>query len=90
MKAKILLETKDKLKISWTDNKKGFGELNMKWDEEKQAYILDSELMSVSTVIDIFKSAERPRDASKVFFREECVFKYCPNPDDCKDKCINK
>ena len=87
MKAKILLETINELKISWTDDKLGFGKLTMKWDENKRAYILDSELMNVSTIIEIFKCAERPKDASKVFFREECVFQYCPNPEFCKEKC---
>jgi hypothetical protein len=25
----------------------------------------------------------------EVFSRKECIFHYCPNPDSCKDKCIN-
>ena len=60
MKATILLETKNDLRISWSDNKLGFGELTMKWDEKQRAYILDSELMNVSTIIKIFKNAEKP------------------------------
>ena len=24
-----------------------------------------------------------------IFHREECVFKYCPTPELCKDKCVN-
>jgi hypothetical protein len=62
----------------------------MQWDKKKQVYILDSELMATSTIIEIFKVAARPKDASKVFFREECIFEYCPHPELCKDKCVNK
>ena len=81
MKATIILESENVLKIRWAEDKIGFGELTMKWDEKNQVYVLDSELMDIATIIKIFKVAERPKDVSKVFYREECVFVYCPNPE---------
>lgn len=33
------------------------------------------------------KIAKSTIGKNKVFFREECVFKYCPTPELCKDKC---
>lgn len=57
MKADITHKDHNSLKISWTDERKGFGELTMKWDGNQLAYILDSEMMGVDTVLEIFNSA---------------------------------
>lgn len=32
---------------------------------------------------------EEKRDTSEVFSREECVFAYCPNPEECLERCIH-
>lgn len=61
MIAEILIKEDDRLKISWSDDKLGFGELNMKWDEGLRSYILDSELMTTDTIIKIIKCATADR-----------------------------
>ena len=56
MEAEIIKQTKDLLIISWGKPGVGFGELTMEWDSKKQIYELDSELMDVTTILEIFKA----------------------------------
>jgi len=56
MIANIVKKTKDILIIQWHSDSKGFGELTMTWDKEKDVFILDSEMMGIDTVLKIFKS----------------------------------
>ncbi len=56
MESIIQKQTNEILIINWTDSSKGFGQLTLKWDGEKQEYILDSENMSIETVLKIFKA----------------------------------
>lgn len=56
MTAKIINKDNDNLLIEWEDKELGFGQLSMKWDNEKGVYILDSEHMGVHTVIKIIQS----------------------------------
>lgn len=56
MKAKIINKDNDNLLIEWEDKELGFGQLSMKWDNEKGVYILDSEHMGVRTVLKIIQA----------------------------------
>lgn len=56
MKAKIINKDNDNLLIEWEDKELGFGQLSMKWDNEKGVYILDSEHMGVHTIIKIIQA----------------------------------
>ncbi len=56
MESIIQKQTNEILIINWTDSSKGFGQLTLKWDGEKQEYILDSELIGIETILSIFKS----------------------------------
>ena len=56
MKTVIQKQTNDIVIIDWIDDSKGFGQLTIKWDNERQEYILDSELMSMEFILKIFKS----------------------------------
>jgi len=56
MTAQIINKDNDNLLIEWEDENKGFGQLSMKWDNEKGVYILDSEHMNVHTILQIFKA----------------------------------
>lgn len=56
MTAEIIVQTEDLLVIAWSKPKVGFGELTMKWNEEKGQFDLDSELMGVDTVLEIFSA----------------------------------
>lgn len=56
MKAKIINKDNDNLLIEWEDKELGFGQLSMKWDNEKGVYILDSEHTGVHTVLKIIQA----------------------------------
>lgn len=36
-----------------------------------------------------FRITQKSDTVREIFRREECVFQYCPNPESCKDKCVN-
>ena len=61
MEAEIMSKDQWELAIHWQKEDVGFGMLTMKWDKERQVFILDSELMGTDTVIEIFK-ALKPDD----------------------------
>lgn len=42
--------------IQWHDDKKGFGQIAITWDEEKRGYFVDTELLGIDSVIEIIKS----------------------------------
>ena len=56
MKIQILKKTKDTLIVEWDCPTKGFGQLSMLWDNKKQRFILDSEMMGVDFVLEILSS----------------------------------
>ena len=55
MTAKIISKDNNNLLIEWEDEEKGFGKISMKWDSKINKYILDSEYLAVSSVLEIFK-----------------------------------
>ena len=56
MKAKIIIQTKDKLLIEWKKQHVGFGQLSLIWDKESSRYILDAEMMGIDHVIEVFQT----------------------------------
>ena len=58
MEATILKKTKNVLIIAWSKKDVGFGELTMRWNHLRQIYEIDSELMGVDTIIEIFKAID--------------------------------
>lgn len=58
MTAKIVNKDTYNLLIEWEDNQKGFGQLSIKWDNDKKIYLLDSEFMGIDSILEIIKAAE--------------------------------
>lgn len=58
MEANIIRKNENNLLISWSKTGIGFGTLSMNWNEDRQIFILDAELMNIDTVIEIFKALE--------------------------------
>ena len=58
MNAKIIKKTNDLLIISWDKENVGFGQLTMNWNNDLRAFELDSELMGIDAIIEIFKACE--------------------------------
>jgi len=56
MEAKIFNQTKDSAIIRWSDDSLGYGELTMHWNKEMGRLVMDTEMMSVPTVIKIIKA----------------------------------
>lgn len=56
MTSEIINKDDYNLLVEWSDKKIGFGQLTMKWDNEKGVYILDSEHMGVNTILKIIKA----------------------------------
>jgi hypothetical protein len=57
MEALIIHKDKNKLSVEWQDDEKGFGVITLEYISDGK-YILDSEFMSIDTVISIFKALE--------------------------------
>lgn len=58
MTAKIVNKDTYNLLIEWEDKQKGFGQLSIKWDNDKKIYILDSEFMGIDSILEIIKAVE--------------------------------
>ena len=56
MEAVILKKTNEYLLIQWSKSGVGFGQLEMIWNQEKGEFELDSELMDINHVIEVFKA----------------------------------
>lgn len=56
MTAEIINKDNNSLLVQWEDKEIGFGQLSMKWDNEKGLFLLDSEHLGVDKVIKIIKA----------------------------------
>lgn len=56
MIAEIINKDNDSLLVQWEDEEIGFGQLSMKWDNQKGLFLLDSEHLGVDKVIKIIKA----------------------------------
>lgn len=60
MKAEVTLNEKDNLIISWEKKNIGFGRLRIYWDKEVREYVIDSENMGLSFIIEVIQAL--PKD----------------------------
>lgn len=58
MEATIKHKDKDRLLISWSKDGVGFGQMEMKWNQDRGIMELDTEFMGIDFVIETFKALE--------------------------------
>lgn len=56
METEIIEQNKDILVIRWQKPGLGFGELTLRWDYQEQEFRLDTEVLGVDTILEIFKA----------------------------------
>ena len=56
MNVDVLKKTDYTLVLQWDKDGVGFGQLTMQWEDSLGMFVLDSELMGIDTVMEIFKN----------------------------------